>query len=97
MQREDILVPLLIAALYFAGAFVTASVVLEGLMALRVALVVAFISVLVLIGLYMLPESNRLIGIQIGLGFGLLVFGLIWWVVRTILEILGVWPFTDRR
>ena len=99
MRREDVLVPLFIAALYFTGAFVSLSVVLERTSAFRIALVVMIVSMLILAGLregLKQSVSDRLVGLQLALGFSLLVFGLIWWTVRTVLEILELWPFTDK-
>ena len=95
MQREDILIPFFVAALYFAGTFVTVGVIQAPLTAFRAAMVVVIVSMLVLLVLRWY-ELNRLVGIQIALGFSLLIFGLIWWAVRTVLESLDLWPFTDN-
>jgi hypothetical protein len=98
MQLEDVLIPLFIAALYFAAAFITASVILESLTSFRIALIVLIIAMLIYLGLRLLGQhtSDFLIGIQMALGFSLLTFGLIWWVIRTILELWDLWPFTSR-
>ena len=95
MQREDILIPFFVAALYFAGTFVTVGVIQDPLTAFRSAMVAVIISMLVLLVLRRY-ELNRLVGIQIALGFSLLIFGLIWWAVRTVLESLDLWPFIDN-
>ncbi len=96
-ELEDVVIQLLLAALYFGAAFVTASVILPSQNAIDaglVGLILAMIGYLVLRALG-LHKPGPAIGIYIGLGFALLTFGFIWWIVRVILEALDLWPFID--
>ena len=99
MEVEDVLIQLFLAGLYFGSFFVTASVVFPPENAFQIGLLGLIFAMLGYLFLRALGyhRPGPVMGIYIGLGFAILTFGLIWWVVRVILEAMGQWPFNNAR
>ncbi len=94
---EDILIQLFLAILYFVGVYIVGDVFWPD-WAFQYALVGLILAMIGYLLLYVLGlhKPGSAIGLYISLGVAILMFGLIWLVVREVARGVDRWPLDQR-